>query len=68
LRERIPQCLVDGFKFRGAEHEPADPADLGALGAGRERPRDRRTAEQRDEVAALQSIELHLQPLAREAA
>src|SRR5262245_27782691 len=37
---------------RGHQTEEADTSDLGRLRTRRERPRDRRAAEQRDELAA----------------
>jgi hypothetical protein len=53
----------------GTLNEHADtPHPLALLRARRERPSGCRAAEERDEVASLQSIELHLQPLARKAA
>jgi hypothetical protein len=52
--------------IRSRVHEHADaPHPLRLLRARRERPRHRRAAEQRDEVAAFQLIEVHLIPANR---
>src|SRR5215472_8116645 len=62
-RQLLQERPDPGLPFRivrscGQEH--ADPTDaLTLLSARRERPRDRRAAEQRDERAPLQLIELH---------
>src|SRR5262249_53695425 len=56
LHERSEACLP--FRIAGCgRHEPADaPLPVGLLRARRERPRNRRAAEQRDELAPLHSI------------
>jgi hypothetical protein len=56
---------ADGWpKSTWIEREETEPWDfLGLLSARRERPRRRRAANQRDELAPFQLIELHPMPL-----
>jgi hypothetical protein len=53
---------------RALAQDPNRPQLCRPLRVRRKRPRDSCAANQRDELAPLQSIELHLQPLARDAA
>jgi hypothetical protein len=64
MSDKSPSPLIGSSHF--TTHANA-PHFLALLRARRERPRGG-AAEQRDEFAPFQSIELHLQPLAREAA
>ena len=60
LLKSLPERRDAGLSFRvalGEGHQHADaPHAIGLLRARRERPRSRRAAEQRDELAALHSI------------
>jgi len=63
LSQRLPECCDLPLNFRvgfHVVHQHADaPHRAGPLCARRERPRRHRTAEQRNELAALQLTELH---------
>ena len=67
LLQPLQECREAGLRFRivrGRAHEHADaPHPLGLLRARRERPRGRRAAEKRDELAPL-----HVRPQAQETA
>jgi hypothetical protein len=62
--KRLKAC--SSFRVvRGEIHEHADTPLFCVLPTRRERPRGRRTAEKRDELASLQLIELHSIPFSQ---
>src|SRR5260221_9066775 len=66
LFQLLPECRETSLRFRivlGEPHEHANaPHAIRLLCPRRERPRGCRAAEQRDELASLQLIELHSVP------
>src|SRR5439155_21430026 len=62
LTQSFPQFMLERLRVCEAYVECAYSSQLGLLRAAYDRPRGYRAAEQRDEVASFQPIELHSNP------